>query len=712
VPFFVDLRTTIVAPTLRYYTHASAVGDFNGDGFQDLVGTQVDFGRPTDNPLVFLLGDGRGNFVDGASKLMPGGVPAAYHGREIVVADFNGDGRDDVFVAAHGIDTGLPTMTGEPNLLLLSKPGGTLVDASQNLPGYDDFSHSATAGDIDSDGDIDLFVGNFRGVGLYKLPYFLLNDGTGQFTPTTALLPNRELAGVTDGAIGASLLADQNGDGKLDLILGDHGNKLSRLYLNDGTGRFNESTRVDLPPTVIRGANAVVLDILSADFNLDGRPDLILTGHGLASNSSGGVTAGSYMQFLRNAGSNGYVDESSTRFPGNLDSNSAQSNFFLSAIDVNRDGHMDIFARNVNTGGQPEAAGTPYLWINDGTGHFRSQDFSLFTSFYGFGGKVVEPINADGQAGIDFIALDYRWALFRSVQVLGTGPDYSNGASMGVPGFNEDFYLNHYPDALSAVRAGMVGSGLAHFLTSGRSDGRVPFAPGTQLSGSDGDDNILLTTGNERVLAGAGRDIVRGNEGNDYIDGGTGLDTASYGTARVQYTLVKNGTSFILTDKNPADGDEGTDTLVNVERILFANGSIALDVGATQSGGQAQLLLGAVLGKDLLATKQALVGTGIGLFDQGFTMQQLSGAIMRLDIWGALANGGQASASNTQIANYLLTTVNKAAPSAATLAAGVNALNAETAATQGNFLWGLAESAANQVQVGLVGLATTGLEYV
>ena len=83
--------------------------------------------------------------------------------------------------------------------------------------------------------------------------------------------------------------------------------------------------------------------------------------------------------------------------------------------------------------------------------------------------------------------------------------------------------------------------------------------------------------------------------------------------------------------------------------------------------------------------------------------------IMRLDIWGTLANGGQASATNTQIANYLLTTVNKAAPDAATLAAAVNAINTETGAAQGNFLSTLAAHTANQTQVGLIGLATKNL---
>ena len=210
------------------------------------------------------------------------------------------------------------------------------------------------------------------------------------------------------------------------------------------------------------------------------------------------------------------------------------------------------------------------------------------------------------------------------------------------------------------------------------------------------------------TAATAGNDILFGTPGNDVIDGLAGTDTVRYSGNRASYALSKTGGGYALTDNS---GRDGTDTLQNIERIKFADLGIALDVGAAQSAGKAQLLLGAVLGKDLLAQKKPLVGTGIDLFDQGFTMQQLSGAIMRLDIWGILANGGNASADNTQIANYLLTTVNKSAPSAATLAAAVTAINTETGPAQGNFLAQLAESAANQVQVGLVGLATTGLEF-
>ena len=68
------------------------------------------------------------------------------------------------------------------------------------------------------------------------------------------------------------------------------------------------------------------------------------------------------------------------------------------------------------------------------------------------------------------------------------------------------------------------------------------------------------------------------------------------------------------------------------------------------------------------------------------------------------------TATNAQIANYLLTTVNRVAPDAATLTAAVNALNTETGSAQGTFLGLLVESAANQLSVGLVGLASTGID--
>ena len=220
----------------------------------------------------------------------------------------------------------------------------------------------------------------------------------------------------------------------------------------------------------------------------------------------------------------------------------------------------------------------------------------------------------------------------------------------------------------------------------------------------------LQATGGTPTISGtADNDTLLSRQGNDIIDGGAGIDTVVHSGIRSSYTLVKNANGFTLSDTVGADG---IDTMSSVERLKFSDGGIGLDVGATQSAGETALLLGAVLPGKLVfdAGKQALVGAVMALFDQGFTLQQLSGAVMRLPIWDILT--GKVAPSNTDIATYLLTNVNGAAPDVTTLANAVASLNTETDFdSQGNVLWHLAESSANQLHIGLVGLAATGLAY-
>jgi uncharacterized delta-60 repeat protein len=212
------------------------------------------------------------------------------------------------------------------------------------------------------------------------------------------------------------------------------------------------------------------------------------------------------------------------------------------------------------------------------------------------------------------------------------------------------------------------------------------------------------------TLAGtsAGESFTSG-PANDSIDGGAGIDTVMYGISRSNFALAKTSTGFTVTDNT---GAAGIDALQNVERLKFSDGGIALDVGSAQSGGKTVLLLGAVLPDRLVfhSSKQALLGAAIDLFDQGYSLQTLAGAVLRLPIWDILTN--KITPTNTDIATYLLTNVNGVVPDATTLENGVTALNTETDfATQGNFLWHLAESATNQTRIDLVGLAATGLFY-
>lgn len=221
-------------------------------------------------------------------------------------------------------------------------------------------------------------------------------------------------------------------------------------------------------------------------------------------------------------------------------------------------------------------------------------------------------------------------------------------------------------------------------------------------------ENAVGTAFADTIVGNAANNKITGGAGDDAINGGAGGDTAVFSGTRASHTVTKGADSIVVTHNG---GTDGTDTLTNVERVQFADAKVAYDSAMGQSAGNAVLLLGAVLGPALMAAKKPLINTVAELFDTGlYSVQILSGAVLRLPIWGALANGGAASADNAQIANYLLTTVNHAAPDAATLAAAVNALNSETGAAQGTFLGLLAESAANQLNVGLVGLAATGID--
>jgi hypothetical protein len=329
--------------------------DLNGDGWPDVVLYRgLDF-TTTPVELDILLNDGAGNLTLGTSQVFSGTVATVVGPRELVLADFNGDDRVDIFVADHGMDA--PPMPGGQNTLVLSAPGGKLVDATANLPQQSDITHCAAAADIDGDEDLDLYVGNVWGQTMIPPAIWLNSDGAGTFVAASGRLPF-PLEDLDYGAFTTCEFVDVNNDASPDLVLGDAGDDLeggtdSLVLLNDGTGHF-----APLPnaiPAKPFSPSDTALDLDAYDINGDGYQDLFVV-------FSRWTYVGRYIQVLINNQDGTFRDETALRLPQSVNYDAWITWVLLH--DLNMDEHLDIVA-------QPISGQEPLFYLNDGTGAFH-----------------------------------------------------------------------------------------------------------------------------------------------------------------------------------------------------------------------------------------------------------------------------------------------------------------------------------------------------
>jgi hypothetical protein len=335
-------------------TDEIASGDFNGDGLVDVIITRLGQ-EGTKYPVTILLNKGKGRFVDATKSIFVGSPPLTQHPRQIVVADFNGDGRADAFIVDHGTD--VQPYPGNQSMLILSQPGGKLVDATATLPQEIAFTHTGSAADVDGNGTVDLFFGP-----LDKRAEVLLNDGTGHFSVADGALPPDLGGGYTGSAF-----VDVNGDGSPDLVLAKGyvgGSDL--VLLNDGHGHFS-SVQTPLPANSY-GANSVGLGIATGDINGDGHPDLVM-----ASTPQKPFYVGANLQVLISNVDGTFRDETAARLPNEPASN-VRWIAFPQLVDLNGDGKLDLVT---HMDGYPTPPSPAYL--NDGNGDFRPLTIPAYT---------------------------------------------------------------------------------------------------------------------------------------------------------------------------------------------------------------------------------------------------------------------------------------------------------------------------------------------
>jgi len=269
--------------------------------------------------------------------------------------------------------------------------------------------------------------------------------------------------------------------------------------------------------------------------------------------------------------------------------------------------------------------------------------------------------------------------------ILDDGGDDILDASTSAVGVTIDLR----PGWLSSVGMSLVGEPLRNNLS---------LAVGTVIETAVGSAYDDLITGSDAP------NRLQGNGGSDILDGNGGLDWAIFKGARSSWFMepLQATSNWFVTAR---DGLSGAAELRRIERVRFDDKAVAFDLTKNDNAGQALLLIGAVLGREATLSKAALMGQVIDLFDQGFTIQQLAGAVMRLPIWGGVLTPTN---SADDIARYLLKLNKGADPSAAEVAAAAQAISGQV---QGNYLATLAVTDANVAKIDLVGLAATGFEY-
>ena len=267
---FVPVDLPALPPT---NSRGACWGDFNGDGFADLyIGGFEDWDRDITYPSMILVNESGKSF-----KLA--WTSATYRTRGVTACDFNRDGNLDIYVSNYRL---------QPNQLWLNSGGAKFRDAASEFgvvatsPGFDGgHSIGAAWGDFNNDGWMDLFAGNFAhrdSRGDQPISRFLLNIG-----------PKRGYHFDDVGTCGiyyqesyaSPAVADFDNDGNLDLffttvypVASFNNPNFPVLYRNDGNMHFSDVTEFaglsKLPPNY---------QAAWADFNHDGRMDLVTAGH-------------------------------------------------------------------------------------------------------------------------------------------------------------------------------------------------------------------------------------------------------------------------------------------------------------------------------------------------------------------------------------------------------------------------------------------------
>ncbi len=274
------------------------VADFNLDGKPDLATANV-----SSNNVTILLGNGSGGFTQSVSS------PIAIGGflLSVTVGDFNLDGKPDLATAN--------VLLNSVTILLGDGSGGFTQPAGSPIA-VGNSPNSIAVADFNQDSKPDMAVANYNSNNVT----ILLGSGNGSFTQ-----PASSPVGVVLNPISLSV-GDFNQDGKLDLATANDGSANVTILSGNGSGGFTQP--VGSPVDVGSRPQSIAV----ADFNLDGKPDLVTAN--LNSNNA---------TILLNNGSGGFNEPAGSPVAVGTRPQS------VAVADFNLDGKPDFATANLNS---------------------------------------------------------------------------------------------------------------------------------------------------------------------------------------------------------------------------------------------------------------------------------------------------------------------------------------------------------------------------
>lgn len=300
-------------------------------------------------------------------------------------------------------------------------------------------------------------------------------------------MPNRYLS---------SHLADVNGDGANDLILGQDetgGNEANKIFFNDGAGGFFDDRVFEIAPKIVGGDfYSLTQDIQTFDINKDGLQDILL----LQTTTS---YEGWSIQMLIQQEDGSFVDEASSRLIGKTENINEQWAQFLRIADVNGDGEDDIFLNFA------VESGRPIFLMNTGFGSFLPITGEDYPAIEGYLSSGDNSVILDG-ANIRF-AETYE---FEGDQFLATA------RQTGHPEFEGQY---------TKQSENVVGNRGGDLIFASRGNDTVKGLGGADsIDGGGGKDMLIGNGGKDMLRGGGGKDTLLGGGGKDHLAGGRGKD--------------------------------------------------------------------------------------------------------------------------------------------------------------------------------------------